>query len=1270
MKKLVTILIIICASLSIKESFSQEEFYIGSWLTAYDLMYEKYYGHSINNSDYEIWPIDSILIDGYKTSRVNVLKDFGVNFIWMQSPFPWLLSGVETNKKIFSLFNNHGINVIGDIDYWFKPTLVNGEYINTIGVVDFNGEPDATNDSSNNLGRPNYRAILSKLEDNPSVFGYVLGGELAYRSGHFYNITGTRVDYDKRAELCQTSEISPAMLISAIDSVKILSDKKIVLQVGTHNSVINDNTDDFRGWAKFIDGDTIHCTVDRHYIFIEDTLDVDPQDHFQNPEYYPDIAIEGSYFRLTLKNDTAPNSNFYYPMNCFKYHYSNLFRRGIGQNGYPLNEGSDISCPIMDADYDTSCIDSAIYGDNRHYLSKFKNIDYFRAKGIDVISEFSSYQSYFELDTSQQYVGAYIRDMGNWNSTNFVDNANYFWFNAYNSIIHGAVGILPYIEYSKLYYNPCQDMLSLIDIAGITIDEFRYRVYNENPLFFTSHNIEQSEIKMSCNENYVSGDTIRISDNHMDYYRRLIVQALYKLIFSTKGEFEQSNLNDTLWTDGRKDRFDFNYWPETFQTHISPLYNEISLLKRMGFLDKKSVIARKLDYKDPKCLVPDASIYIDTLDSNVSGIPEKYLTAIGSFYVSQESSAWYSGPLNFIEEFSNENYGLRYVLLSNCNRSDEEYVLIISNPLNLPILNVPLNVSHFQALHDMDVAQVLFTTNLSATNIGFSLNENYKKQRKLSFDWSEASLDEIPSVNLNIDASGEFKVNFGPLDVQIIRFKKTNCCVSPVRKVWSDLNSGRIGGHALNQNDKPLIIGDFYGDETEEILLIRYDATNTSWATTQLFIEGNFTNAFNNSGNGWINRQNEGWKIGSDDVYLAGNYINNTSGDEVLCIQDPQTSVSNRAVAMIGFKDDVADWDYWFWSNPSDRTKIGSWTLSANSKYFSGNFDSDNLDEVLFVRYSNNYITELMIQKYNHSTNSWTVLMSNSNPNFYKNSKITVGNFISSDGKYEIFITNGYNAKLVKVQGNNLVEIWNNNTHLQSMGPDVKPSWYLSPSDIIISDKFYNGINNSDNLFLIRDPSNNSENSPSAIILYFNHYTNKWYSTWSNNNCTENLICDWEVFSDVYTKIEYYPIRISSTTASEESEESTSIVHLLALRGIKPVSHTCMPNNMNSKMYSFALNNESRLKSNTTNNSVDPEDNNSSFIVKPNPTKNSIDIYSTDGVLINGIEVWDTYGKKLIENKESPRHNCYLDLNNLTSGVYIIKILSGDNSYFKQIVKE
>ena len=1263
MKKQISILLLFFA-LGAKISIAQEEFRTGAWLQAIDLMYEKGFGNfkiEENTNPYEIQPIDSVLKQGvYKTSRVNVLKDFGVDFIWMNSPSPWDISGVNANIKVFNLFRNHNIKVFGEVDYWFNPSKIDGEYINTIGYVDFDGKPSGAPWDSNNLGRPNYNALLNELEENPSVFGYTMGGELAYRSGHFYNVTGIKDNYDEREYSCQTSEISPSVLNLAIDKVDSISDKKILLHIGTHTSAINDYTDDFRFWEDFIDGDTIYCSDDHYYTTIEDTLDVDPQDHFLDPAYYPDYVIEGSYYELSLENDTI--NNFYYPMTCFRNNYSNLKNCGISRDGYPLSYHSGISCPIYSYDSINDCSDST-YGDHRHYLSKYHNIDFFRNKGIDVISEFAAFTTSF-TSIKGTYLGDYKTSLGSWNSTGFVDNANHFWFNAYNSIIHGATGLIPYIEYSKLYTNPCQELSNLQDSAGIDTAEFQYRIYWEGPKFFDTLGIIQDSIRLDCNENY-SG---KISEIHMNYYRHLIELALRKLIFSMRGEFEPPyNQN---WQDGRKNRFDFTFWPPAFQNFVSPLYNEISFLKRMGFLDKQSVVRRKTDQNDQKCLVPGAQVYIDTLNgsSNI-GIPQQYISLIDSFYSQNVGTSWYWGPDNFMTEFSNENYGLRYVLLSNQDRENEEYVLIVANQLNLPILNVPINVSHFPALRDMTEAQVLFTANLDVVDQSYNLNSNYKTQRKFNFDWSEATFEEIPSVDLTIDASRQFNLNFGSLDVQIVRFKRTNCCVAPTKKVWSDLNTGRIGGHSLNQSDKPLVVGNFYDDESEEVLIVKYLPDSVSWATTQLYVNDNFTNAFNNAGNGWLNRQAEGWFIGSDDVFLSGNFINNSSGDEVLCIQDPQTQVSDREVSMIGFKDDVADWDYLFWSNISDRTKIGSWTLSGNSKYYSGNFDGDILDEVLFVRYNNNYVTEIKIQKYNHQTGIWTQVLSQNNPDFYQNSKIVIGDFLYSDGKDDIFVTNGYNAKLLKIQDQSLREVWNNNTSLGSLGPDVQPNWILNSLDILKSGKFYNMINNSDNLLLIRHPSfTPAINQATSALVYFNHYTNKWVSTWSNFSCEDDLICDWEILDDDYTKIEYEPFSLVIFSENEESLLPTD--QLLALRGIESNTGSCISNVMNVRMYAFSSSINNQQKKVEDYSILNKKELAPLFNIVPNPAINSIYIYSDTGNLIDGIEVWDSYGKKLINIDVQKNPTYYLELDGLSAGLYIIKIFSGDNYYINRIIKE
>ncbi len=1261
MKKFILVLLVLSSQICL----SQEEFFVGSWLNYLDLMYESGYGHvNIEQNDipYVITPIDSVTKQGFKTSRVNVLKDFGVNFVWMGAPSAWSLSGVNSNLKVFNLFKNHGIKVIGDVDYWFKPLLINGNSINTIGTVDFNGEPNNSPYATNNLARPNYNAIISELETNPMVYGYLLGGELAYRSGHFYNPGSTKIPEELKTSLGVTSEISPQSLQLAIDSVRKLtrnSLKKIVLQVGTHTYAINENTDDFRYHEDRIDGSKIPCRPGYYHEFYEDVYDVDPQDYFQNSSYYPHLVIEGSYFGLNLENSTI--NNFSYPITSFVYKYSNIQNCGRSPDGYPLNYSSSNSCTIKNITWD-KCGNS-LFGDNRHYLSKFHNINYFTNKGIDVISEFAGFVTKYEqTDSVDIYVGSYLSDLGNWNSTGLVNNANYFWFNAYNSIIHGAIGIIPYIEYPSLYFNPCEETMSIAICSGINQVELKSYIYNMNSDFFTTLGISQSQIVLDCNNNYNG----LIPDSYMNYYKHIITKAIKEKIFTYNGEFDQSKSNSKT-SELSNSRFDYSFWPIGFQDFIAPLYNEISLLVRLGFLNKSSVLYRKLDNYDDKCIVPAANSYIKTKDGNNPGIPPSYTSFIQDYYNLNGSSDWYTGPTDFDTEFSNENYGLRYVLLSNQDRDNEEYILIVSNPMNLPILDVPLNISHFPVLRDMSEAQLLFTIGQEVVDQTGILNSNYKTQRKLNFSWEESTLDEIQSVFIPINNSKTFSLDFGPLDVHIIRFKRNACTTPPLRKVWSDLNTGRIGGHTLNQNDKPLVIGNFYGDESDEALIVKYQSNGASWATTQMFVNGNFTNAFNNAGNGWLNRQPLGWFIGNDDVFLAGNFINNAAGDEVLCIQDPQTQVVNRAAAMIGFKDDVADWDYWYWSNISDRTKIGSWALTANSKYYIGNFDNDFLDEVMFVRYNNAFIVEIKIQKYNNQSGTWDQVLSINNPNLGYNMKITVGDFINSDGKDDIFITNGYNAKLLKIQGQSLIEVWNNNNSLGNLGSTVQPSWNLNSTDIVTSGKFYNPINSSDNLLLIRNPSfNNSNSNASAEIVYYNSYTNKWYSSWSNYACCNSLL-DWKIIDNDYTKIEYNPIRLIDGNDLEEALLNT---HLLATRGIESITQNCWTNNMNANMYTFSNLNNAKSTLNLENPIIEANDNHEiHFVIIPNPTKTGITIQGNHSELIDDIEVWDILGKKLF-NKREKSHAAYLDLSDYNKGMYIIKVFSNDKVFINKVLKE
>ncbi len=68
-----TSLLALFFTLSVNICMSQDDFFVGAWLQANDLMYDSSYGYSnieYNATPWEIRPIDSVLKQGYKTSRM------------------------------------------------------------------------------------------------------------------------------------------------------------------------------------------------------------------------------------------------------------------------------------------------------------------------------------------------------------------------------------------------------------------------------------------------------------------------------------------------------------------------------------------------------------------------------------------------------------------------------------------------------------------------------------------------------------------------------------------------------------------------------------------------------------------------------------------------------------------------------------------------------------------------------------------------------------------------------------------------------------------------------------------------------------------------------------------------------------------------------------------------------------------------------------------------------------------------------------------------
>jgi uncharacterized protein YuzB (UPF0349 family) len=71
-------------------------------------------------------------------------------------------------------------------------------------------------------------------------------------------------------------------------------------------------------------------------------------------------------------------------------------------------------------------------------------------------------------------------------------------------------------------------------------------------------------------------------------------------------------------------------------------------------------------------------------------------------------------------------------------------------------------------------------------------------------------------------------------------------------------------------------------------------------------------------------------------------------------------------------------------------------------------------------------------------------------------------------------------------------------------------------------------------------------------------------------------------------------------------------------------------------------------------------------VLYPNPVKNTLQINSYD-VVITNVAIYNFMGKKVLNKKDS---NAQIDLSNLSTGLYLVKIQTGKGELIKKVIKE
>ncbi len=313
---------------------------------------------------------------------------------------------------------------------------------------------------------------------------------------------------------------------------------------------------------------------------------------------------------------------------------------------------------------------------------------------------------------------------------------------------------------------------------------------------------------------------------------------------------------------------------------------------------------------------------------------------------------------------------------------------------------------------------------------------------------------------------------------------------SPLRDAvivgWKDIGNGQNRMYFTFSDDD----GNFnlYADHPDKII-------NQIWIShlghTALKINNPLSNStysiqsinYNNWMKMWTNDNNStlcGWHLRDIDKFYNGDF-DGDGKDELLCIQ-----IANKGWANM-YNFDNGEWSY-KWSN-SNTGLFGEWLLSSYDKFFVGDFNGDDTDEILRLQSIDGSKAEL----YSFINGQWDTIWSNHGDGWLcgwyirNGDKFYPGDF-DGDGLDELMCIQSYN--------NGFANMYNFSNGSWSYNWTNGGNGYIGEWNIRASDKYYIGDFDGDNrkeLFCVQSTGGVSD---SMTSLRFN---GKWSRQWSNN---------------------------------------------------------------------------------------------------------------------------------------------------------------------------
>jgi beta-glucanase (GH16 family) len=315
---------------------------------------------------------------------------------------------------------------------------------------------------------------------------------------------------------------------------------------------------------------------------------------------------------------------------------------------------------------------------------------------------------------------------------------------------------------------------------------------------------------------------------------------------------------------------------------------------------------------------------------------------------------------------------------------------------------------------------------------------------------------ELPDENTSFPT--EFLVDF----VKVYAYKKPEFILE-----WRDEDSGKINHAFLKKNDR-IFKGDFInGDKKDELLIFFEDG---KWAEMYSFQNGNWALKWSNRGQKNIGK----WQLNPGDRYIIGDFTGDAK-EELMII-----SGSYKISHLYSF--DGKDWIFQ-WNNKKNG-KIQQWRLNPKDRYFTGDFNKDGKDELLFIS-SKTKKMELYSFKGDDWSGSWKLMRNDKTENrFVKPGDTIIPGDFDGDGRDELVIVSATlkSAGLFSFNGTGWQNIWENNE-------DGKISdWFVKPDDQYLAGDFNR--DGKDELFCLSD---------SANVQLFGFNGSDWKREWTND---------------------------------------------------------------------------------------------------------------------------------------------------------------------------